>query len=123
MGYLAASPEPLRGLFLQMGLQVPPGVLTPCPDHHLTATTGPWGDKEQPQAHILLEGHAMGPQLQDTTEQRIMRTKRDEAWLRKPQSIVDGDGDCSGPSWELQADTVGQSHRAALWGHGEAVHI
>lgn len=62
----------------------------------------------------------MGLQLQDTTEQSIMGTQRDEVWLRQPQSIADGDRSSSGPSRELQADTTGQSHGAALRGHGEA---
>lgn len=95
-------------LFLQVGLQVTPAVVPAGSDHHLMATTGPWGDKEQPQAHILpgngvmragarpmaskpaptlpwpclLKSHPMGPQLQDTTEEGVVRAQGDEAWFR-----------------------------------------
>lgn len=43
----------LGRLFLQVGLQVTPAIVIQGPDHHLTATPGPGGHKEQPQAHVL----------------------------------------------------------------------
>lgn len=61
----------------------------------------------------------MGLQLQDTTEQGVMGTQGDETRFRQPQSIADDDGGSSGTSGELQADTTGQCHRAALGSHGE----
>lgn len=62
----------------------------------------------------------MGLQLQDTTEQGVMGTQGDEARLRQPQAIADGDRASGGPSRELQAYTTGQGHRAAVQGHREA---
>lgn len=38
---------------LQARLQVAPTVVAQGPHHHLTAAPGPWGHKEQPQAHLL----------------------------------------------------------------------
>ena len=86
-------------------LQAWPGVLCTYPD---------------PLWPCLLEGHPVGLQLQDTTEQGVMGTQGDEARLRQPQAIADGDRASGGPSRELQADTTGQGHRAAVRGHREA---
>lgn len=43
----------LRGLLLQAGLQVSPAGVIQGPHHHLTATPGPWGYEQQPEAHLL----------------------------------------------------------------------
>lgn len=84
------------------------------------ATPGPSSPAPTLRWPCLLKGHSMGLQLQDTTEQGVVGTQGDEAWLWQPQSIVDGDRGSSGPSGELQADTTGQGHGAALGGHREA---
>lgn len=85
-----------------------------------------WGGRAGP-LHLprplwpcLLEGHPVGLQLQDAAEQGVMGAQGDEARLRQPQAVADGDGARGGPSRELQADAAGQGHGAAVRGHGEA---
>lgn len=68
----------------------------------------------------LLEGHPVGPQLQDSAEQGVMGTQGDKTWLRQPESIVDVDRVSGGPSRKPQADPTGQGHQAALGSHQEA---
>lgn len=146
----APAPPPgsphLRSCSFQARLQVTPAIVTQGPHHHLPATSGPWGHKEQPQAHLLpgkggvstkampglsipapdpfwpclLEGHPMGLQLEDTTEQGVVGSQGDEARLGQPQAVVDGERGGRGTSRKLQADTTGQGHRAALGGYEEA---
>lgn len=59
----------------------------------------------------------MGLQLQDTTKQEVMRSQRDQARLRQPQSIADGDGRGGGSGWELSKSEVRNSLGiSGLWG-------
>lgn len=132
-----------------MSVQVTPAITTQGPDNHLPATPDAGGHEEQPQAHLLPgkavvntratsgpsspaphpdlpwsclpEGHPVGLQLQDTTEQGVMGTQGNKAWLWQPETILDVDRASSSPSRELQADATGQGHGAALGSHREAV--